>query len=105
MFRLAIFTVLLAHSGLTFFSFLDTGYSGFFPPFTDTNTTQIFSDLVIALSLVNIWVYFDLKSRNKPIHWFFIHLIATALFGSFAPLIYLLMQGERSQSRYAHSEP
>ena len=40
------------------------GYSGFFPPFADANTTQIFSDLVIALAMVNMWVFLDLRRRR-----------------------------------------
>jgi hypothetical protein len=100
MVRLVILAALAAHGVLTIISFRDHGYPGFFPPFADSNTTQVFSDLVVALSLVNIWVFFDLKRRGKPFYWFFIHLLATAMFGSFAPLVYLLTRGEqRSSSR------
>ena len=94
MFRLVILAALAVHGVLTIISFRDHGYPGFFPPFIDSNTTQIFSDLVLALFLVNIWVFFDLKSRSKPLYWFFLHLLATAIFGSFAPLVYLLTRGE-----------
>ena len=100
MFRIMICIALLVHGGFTVVSFLDHGYSGFFPPFIATNTTQIFSDLVIALCLVNLWIYFDLKRRNQPDYWFWIHLIGTAMFGSFAPMTYLLIRGEgRDSSR------
>ena len=95
MFRLVICAALLVHGGFTVVALWDHGYSGAFPPFAETNTTQIFSDLVVALALVNAWVYFDLKRRNKPGYWFLVHLLATALSGSFAPLVYLLIRGDR----------
>lgn len=98
MFRPVICAALLIHGGFTVVAFLDHGYSGAFPPFADTNTMQIFSDLVLALALVNVWVYFDLKRRNKPGYWFLVHLLATALSGSFAPLAYLLIRGDRQSS-------
>ena len=49
---LLIGTAFILHGVLTYVAFQDFGYGGYFPPFTDTNTTQIFSDLVIALSFV-----------------------------------------------------
>ena len=104
MFRLVICAALLVHGGFSVVALLDHGYSGAFPPFADTNTTQIFSDLVLALALVNVWVYFDLKRRNKPGYWFLVHLLATALSGSFAPLVYLLIRGGRQSSSNTNSQ-
>jgi hypothetical protein len=68
------------------------GVLSVFPPFSESYTTQIFSDLVIALTLVNIWIYFDLKKMGKPIYYSLAVLIGTALSGSFAPLSYLLVR-------------
>jgi hypothetical protein len=90
--KLGILFVFIAHSALTFWAWTDHGYAGFFPPFTDSNTTQIFSDLVISVSLVNIWIYFDLKKHKQKTYWFFIVLLGTACSGSFAPLTYLLFR-------------
>lgn len=100
-----ICVALLAHGGLTIIAFVDHGYAVFFPPFTETNSTQICSNLVLGLSLVNVWVYFDLKRRNKPVYWFTLHLFGTALAGTFAPLAYLLMRGDDGSFRCVHLEP
>lgn len=103
MFRLVIGIALLIHGAFTVVAFLEHGYAGAFPPFSETNTTQIFSDLVVALALVNVWVYRDLKRRNLPSVWFFVHLLATALVGSFAPLTYLLIRGGPQLASQAHT--
>ena len=103
MVRFIICAALLVHGGFTVVAFVEHGYSGYFPPFSDTNTTQIFSDLVLALTLVNVWVYFDLKRRKKPGYWFLVHLLGTALSGSFAPLVYLLVRGGHSVSNDVNS--
>ena len=89
--RLCLLLVLCAHSSLTFYSWVEFGYTGFFPPFQDSNTTQIFSDLLIALSLVNGWIYMDLQSRKLAKWWIVPVLLGTILAGSFAPLLYFLI--------------
>ncbi|MGC6416633.1 MAG: hypothetical protein ACON3Z_05935 [Bradymonadia bacterium] len=104
MFRFVICIALIAHGGLSVIAFRDHGYAGYFPPFADTNTTQIFSDLVLALVLVNVWVYFDLKRRNQSVFWFFLHLLGTALAGSFAPLIYCLIRGGHSSLKHTDAQ-
>ena len=87
-----IIMALLVHYVFTMVAWSDHGYAGFFPPFSNTNTIQIFSDLVISLSLVHVWVFFDVKRRGKPLYWFLLHLAGTALTGSFAPMVYLLLR-------------
>ena len=62
-----------------------------------SNTTQIFSDLVIALTLVNVWVYLDLRRRGQSLYWFALHLVGTAAAGSNAPLLYLLLRSNNSE--------
>ena len=92
MLRFLILGAVLVHGGLTFIAFEKHGYGGFFPPFDSSNTTQIFSDLFIALCLVNVWVFVDLKRHRKPLSLFVIHALLTIGFGSFAPLSYLLFR-------------
>ena len=92
--RAVLLLALLVHSVLTFKAFQDHGYAGFFPPFGQANTTQIFSDLVVALSLANVWVFMDLRRRNKSLAWFGLHLVSTVLTGSFALMVYLLVRGQ-----------
>ncbi len=46
---------------------------------------QVTLDLVIALSMVSVWIYRDAKANDRnPIPW----LLATACIGSIAPLAY-----------------
>ena len=94
--RISLLIVLFVHSAFSYVAYIDHGYLGFFPPFVQSNTTQVFSDLVIALTLVNIWIYFDLRARSKPVLWMVLVLIGTLAMGSIAPLIYLLLRGGRS---------
>jgi len=94
MLKLLLCAALAIHGWFSFISWGEYGYAGFFPPFAQANTTQIFSDLVIALSLVNLWVFLDVRRRGKPLHWFGLHLAGTAMFGSFAPMLYLLFRDE-----------
>ena len=75
---------------------MDHGYAGYFPPFAQSNTTQIFSDLVIALTLVNCWVFVGVERRGLPRYWFGVHVVGTALLGSFASLTYLLVRDARA---------
>jgi hypothetical protein len=91
-FKIGVCITLITHYVFTIASYSEHGYAGFFPPFEQSNTTQIFSDLVIGLSLVNIWVFYDLRRRGKSMLWFVLHLAGTALAGSFVPLVYFLLR-------------
>ncbi|MFQ5418182.1 MAG: DUF2834 domain-containing protein [Myxococcota bacterium] len=52
-------------------------------------TLQVAVDLVLALSLVCVWMWNDAKSRGaNPVPW----VAATVLTGSIAPLAYLLLR-------------
>ena len=66
------------------------GFWSVFPPFDRLFQTQMFLDLGVALGLVMAWIFFDLKKQGRPLYLFFVLLSATALFGSMAPLLYLL---------------
>lgn len=61
---------------------------------------QVFVDLVLALSLVCVWIWNDARSRGaNPVPW----VLATVFIGSIAPLAYLLARpgnaGERRGER------
>jgi len=64
------------------------GYWGVFaPPFQTLYGGQVLADLVIALTLVMVWMWHDAKATGRNI-WPWI--VATLAFGSFGPLVYLL---------------
>lgn len=50
---------------------------------------QVALDLVLALSLVSVWLWTDARKRGRnPLPW----VIATCITGSIAPLTYLLLR-------------
>ena len=52
-------------------------------------TIQVTIDLILALSMVCVWMWTDARRRGKnPVPW----VVATALTGSIAPLTYLLLR-------------
>ena len=64
------------------------GYWGIVAPhFRSLGAGQVLADLVIALTLVMVWMWHDAKACGRsPWPW----IVATLAFGSFSPLIYLL---------------
>jgi hypothetical protein len=85
--------VLIAFGVLSGLALYHHGYWGIIAPhFRTLAAAQVFCDLVIALSLVLVWMVRDLRAAGKSsTPW----IAATLLTGSFAPLIYLLVR--RSQ--------
>jgi hypothetical protein len=90
--RASAFGALLVHGCISYVAWLEHGFAGAFPPFVSSNTTQIYSDLVIALIGVNIWVFYDMRLRKTSRRWFVVHATGTWLSGSFAPLLYILFR-------------
>ena len=80
--------VLVLFGTLSAFALREHGYVDIFlSPLGSLASTQIFFDLVIALSLVMVWMWQDAKAMGRNI-WPWI--AATLAFGSFGPLLYLL---------------
>ena len=88
--RLLILVVGSVHTVLTVISWRAFGYAGFFPPFADANTTQIFSDLGISISLVHVAIAHDLRRRGDSPVWNLPLLLGSLLSGSFCPIGYFL---------------
>ena len=80
--------VLVLFGTLSAFALRAHGFVGIFlSPLGSLASTQIFVDLVIALSLVMVWMWQDAKATGRNV-WPWI--AATLAFGSFGPLLYLL---------------
>jgi len=80
--------VLVLFGMLSAFALRAHGFVGIFlSPLGSLASTQIFFDLVIALSLVMVWMWQDAKATGRNV-WPWI--AATLAFGSFGPLFYLL---------------
>ena len=90
--RTLAFGALLIHGYVSYVAWAEFGYAGAFPPFSQSNTTQIFSDLIIALVGVNIAVFYDMRARSVPVVWFAVHVLGTAISGSFAPILYVVFR-------------
>jgi hypothetical protein len=79
--------VLADFTALTAWAVWTHGYVGFFEAaLTNLASIQVGIDLVIALSLVTLWMWRDAKERGvSPIPY----VLLTATLGSIGPLLYL----------------
>ncbi|MBK8018852.1 MAG: DUF2834 domain-containing protein [Betaproteobacteria bacterium] len=86
--RTALAATALLFGALSAVALWQHGYVAIFAmQFQNAATAQVLADLVIALSLVMIWLWQDARTRGRnPGPW----IVATALLGSFGPLGYLL---------------
>ena len=86
--RTLITITLLLFGALTVMAMQEVGYIGIFmSPLQSLAGMQIFIDLVIALSLVMVWLWRDAQATGRNAWpW----LLATLMLGSFGPLLYLL---------------
>ena len=86
--RMLIIAVLLAFGALTAAAVWQHGYLGIFLlPLQTLAGTQVLVDLVIALTLVLVWLVQDARAQDRnPWPW----VAATLALGSFGPLVYLL---------------
>lgn len=83
-----IILVLAAFSAITAIALWNHGYWGILAPhFQSFGAGQVLFDLVIALTLVLIWLVRDARALGRnPWPW----IVLTLVGGSFGPLVYLL---------------
>ena len=86
--------------GLTAYAVSQYGYLGFFDAvMANSATTTAVVDLLIALSLVVVWMWRDARERGvSPLFY----LILTVTLGSVGPLLYLV---QRAGSEYNRTSP
>ena len=94
--RTLIVIALLLLAAITVPAVLQHGYLGIitshFPSFAGM---QVLTGLVIALTLVMIWIWHDAKATGRnPWPW----IVATLAMGSFGPLAYLLTRKGKASS-------
>jgi hypothetical protein len=88
-----LFVASIALGGITAVALWHEGLIGIFAAATSSyGSMQIFADLVIALTLVMVWMWRDAKSTGRNI-WPWI--VGTFLIGSFGPLLYLITAKEK----------
>jgi hypothetical protein len=86
--RLLLIVVLFLFSALSAAALWQHGYWGLISPLLQSwGGAQVLADLVIALSLVLVWIWRDARAQGRsPWPW----IVATLALGSFGPLVYLL---------------
>jgi hypothetical protein len=86
--RIPLIITLLALGALTAMALAHHGYIGIFEQqFQTWAGMQVLADLVIALTLVMMWMWRDARATGRNVWpW----LVATLALGSFGPLLYLL---------------
>lgn len=91
--RITLSIVLLAFATLTGVALASHGYLGFFELVAANWATRLlFADLVIALSLITVWMYRDARERGAG---FTPYALATLVFGAAGPLLYLIRRDGR----------
>ncbi|MBA4285269.1 MAG: hypothetical protein C0434_07020 [Xanthomonadaceae bacterium] len=96
--RPVLFAILLPFAVLTAYALNQVGLVGIFTAHMNPGGAQVFVDLVIALTLLMVWMVGDARSRGVTV-WPYI--VATLALGSFGPLAYLLMRGGAPQAATA----
>ncbi|WP_020410816.1 DUF2834 domain-containing protein [Hahella ganghwensis] len=56
------------------------------------DTAQVVIDLYIMAGLACVWMFYDLKARNKPVIHIIPYALLTAIFVSVGPLLYLVVR-------------
>ena len=86
--RVLLIITLLAFGALSAVALWQHGYWGILAPhFQSFGAAQVLADLVIALTLVMVWMWHDAKASGRNVWpWVVLTLVA----GSFGPLLYLL---------------
>jgi len=93
--------ILAGFSAFTAYVIWQYGYFGLFERgLADTAMIQLSIDLVIALSLVTLWMVRDARERGATV---LPYVLVTLVLGSIGPLLYLISR-ERAQGMVA-SEP
>jgi hypothetical protein len=95
--RTLIVITLLLFGALTAVALWRHGYWGIIAPHFQTyGAGQVLADLVIALTLVMVWMWRDARTTGRNA-WPWI--VATLVLGSFGPLFYLLTRKATAAGR------
>lgn len=90
--KIVALALLIPFVALTLYSVAQVGYLGLFEYHLHSPAGwQVFTDLVIALLLVMLWLFPEARrSGRNPWPWF----VATLFLGSISPLLYLATSKE-----------
>ena len=95
--RKLLIAVIVLFGVLTGVALWQHGYWGILEPHFQTfGAAQVFADLVIALTIILVWMWRDARATGRnPWPW----IGMTLVLGSFGPLIYLLTRRSPLEGR------
>jgi len=95
--RIIAIAILIPFSLLTVYAVIEVGYYGIFEYHLHSPAGwQVFTDLVIALVLVLLWLIPEAKKNGRsPWPWVALTLVS----GSIGPLLYLIFAGKPVDNR------
>ena len=98
--QIGLTVVLCGFAALTGYTVYHYGYLGFFEQETaNAATVTALVDLVIALSLVVVWMVRDARARGvSPLPY----VLLTVALGSIGPLLYLIRRAGSEEARPVH---
>ena len=93
--KVLISLVWLGFAALNFVGFLEAGYSGLFEYLKQMNVYGwiLFVDLLIALTMVLIWVWKDARAHGRN-PW--PYTLLTVALGSLGTMLYVLLSDDKS---------
>jgi hypothetical protein len=95
--KVILVTILILFGVITTLALVHHGYWGIVEPhFKSWGAGQVFFDLVIAVSILLLWMVRELRAAGKPAWPWVLFTIGT---GSFGPLIYLLTQNNSKAAK------
>jgi Terpene cyclase DEP1 len=94
--QVGLWVVLVSFLAFTAYALFEHGYIGFFEAvLASTAGVQAFVDLVIALSLIMMWMWNDAREHGiSPV----LYIVLTLTLGSIGPLLYLIRRTSREHS-------
>ena len=102
--RVALSAVLLVHAAVSGYAVVTNGYLGAFPPFDHVWTYQIFSDPLVSLGLVWLFLFHEARRRGRALWKVWCCGVGIVFAGSLSPLLYLLLERD-VLSAAAHGRP
>lgn len=99
--QIGIGVVLADFAAFTAYAVYQYGYSEFLrAAMTNAITIQLSIDLVIALSLITMWMWRDARERGMSV---VPYLVVTLFLGSIGPLLYLFRRAGSEATETVHA--
>ena len=92
-----LIAILLAFGAYTLYAMTEVGLSGIYMAgLANAGSLQVLLDLVIVCFLFSCWMVIDARATGRN-PWTYVAITLVA--GSFGPLLYLLLAGQRASAR------